>query len=145
MKSQEAILARIKHWETAWNVGSHQFSMARFDDLYVKDKSLLAYDLTSPQTPSILRGYEQYAQVWQPFMQTYSPWNIKINDDLIIRADDKIAVATFTWKAWGTVKADGQKISTELHATLVFENRNGIWQIVHEHISTPVRDKASAA
>jgi ketosteroid isomerase-like protein len=144
MKSQEAILARIKQWQTAWNVGSNKFSMDRFDNLYVKDQSLLAYDLTSPQTPSILRGYKQYVEVWQPFMQAYSSWNIKINNDIIIRAGDEIAVATFTWKAWGTVKADSQQISTELHATLVFENRNNTWQIVHEHISTPVRDNVSA-
>ena len=78
-------------------------------------------------------------------MQAYSPWNVKMNDDLIIRAGDDVAVAIFTWKAWGTVKADGQQISAELHATLVFEHRNDTWQIVHEHISTPVRDNASVA
>ncbi|BAY48216.1 hypothetical protein SAMD00079811_58370 [Scytonema sp. HK-05] len=41
-------------------------------------------------------------------------------------------------------KADSQTISGDLHATLVFENRSDKWQIVHEHISTPVRDTASA-
>ena len=97
MKSKETILARVKQWEAAWNLGSDEFSMDRFEDLYVKDESLLAYDLTSPKTPSILRGYKQFVQVWQPFMEAYSPWNVKINDDLVIRAGDEIAVATFTW------------------------------------------------
>jgi ketosteroid isomerase-like protein len=86
-----------------------------------------------------IRGYKQYVETWEPFMQGFSPWNIKINDDLKIHTGDRVSVATFTWKIWG-MTTDGQSISGDLHATLVFENRNGKWQIVHEHISTPVRD-----
>lgn len=140
----QAIRERVRQWETAWNVGNKPFSMSRFGDLYVKDESLLAYDLTSPQTPSIIRGYQQFANTWEPFMQAFSPWNVKINDDLVIRAGERISVATFTWQFRGRVKADGKPVSGSLHATLVFENRGGKWQIVHEHISTPVRDAASA-
>ena len=29
MKSKEVILARVKQWEAAWNVGSDKFSMDR--------------------------------------------------------------------------------------------------------------------
>ncbi|MGL5807232.1 MAG: YybH family protein [Xenococcaceae cyanobacterium] len=138
--NEKIIRDRVKQWEVAWNLGSEPFSMKRFGDLYVRDESLLAYDLTSPQTPSILRGYQQYVKTWEPFMQGFSPWNIKINDDLRIHAGDRVSVATFTWKIWGRAKIDGESISGELHATVVFENRNGKWQIVHEHISTLVRD-----
>ncbi len=117
--------------------------MKRFDDLYVQIISLLAYDLTSPQTLSIIRGYQQYVETWEPFMKSFSPWNIQINDDLVIHAGSDVSVATFTWKVWGASKADGQEVTSDLHGTLVFENRSGKWQIVHEHISTPVRRKAS--
>ncbi len=145
LQSEEQVIReRVRQWKTAWDVGNKPFSMSRFGDLYVKDESLLAYDLTSPQTPSILRGYEQFANTWEPFMQAFSPWNVKINDDLVIRAGERVSVATFTWQFRGRVKADGKPISGNLHATLVFENRGGKWQIVHEHISTPVRDTASA-
>lgn len=141
---EKIIRDRVKQWEAAWNVGSEKFSMERFGNLYVQDESLLAYDLTSPQTPSIIRGYDQFVQVWEPFMQAFSPWHVQVNDDVVIRVSNEIAVATFTWKVWGTVKADGQQIAADLHATLVFEKRDGKWQIVHEHISTPVRDTTSA-
>lgn len=141
--TENLILARVKQWEEAWNLGHDSFSMNRFGDLYVQDERLLAYDLTSPNTPSIIRGYQQYASVWEPFMQSFSPWNIKINDDLNIHTSDRIAFATFTWKIWGTAKADRQQITGELHATLVFEKLDDTWKIVHEHISTPVRSTAS--
>lgn len=141
---EQLILERVKQWELAWNLGNEPFSMNRFGDLYVQDQSLLAYDLTSPQTPSILRGYQHYVETWEPFMQGFSPWNIKLNDDLIIHAGDRVSVATFTWKIWGIAKGDSQTTAADLHATLVFENRNEKWQIVHEHISTPVRDTASS-
>jgi ketosteroid isomerase-like protein len=91
-----------------------------------------------------IRGYKQYVETWEPFMQGFSPWNIKINDDLKIHTGDRVSVATFTWKIWG-MTTDGQSISGDLHATLVFENRNGKWQIVHEHISTPVRDTVTVS
>jgi ketosteroid isomerase-like protein len=136
------ILERVEQWEAAWNLDRESFSMSRFGDLYVQDERLMAFDLTSPNTPSIIRGYQQYAAVWEPFMQAFSPWNIKINDDLNIRTSDLIAFATFTWKIWGTAKADNQQIIGDLHATLVFEKLDGKWKIVHEHISTPIRDTA---
>jgi ketosteroid isomerase-like protein len=138
--TEQVIFDAVKQWESAWNLCHDSFSMNRFGELYVRDERLLAYDLTSPETPSIIRGYQQYAAVWEPFMQSFSPWNIKINDDLSIRTSDHIAVATFTWKIWGTAKADNQEITGNLHATLVFERIDEKWQIVHEHISTPVRD-----
>jgi ketosteroid isomerase-like protein len=141
--TEHLILARVKQWEAAWNLEHESFSMSRFGNLYVQDESLLAFDLTSPHTPSIIRGYQQYAAVWEPFMQAFSSWNIKVNDDLNVHTSDRIAFATFTWKIWGTAKADQQQITGDLHATLVFEKLDGAWKIVHEHISTPVRDTAS--
>jgi ketosteroid isomerase-like protein len=138
--TEQLIFERIQQWEAAWNLGDAAFSMNRFGDLYIQDENLLAFDLTSPQTPSIIRGYPQYAAIWEPFMQAFSNWNIKINDDLTIHTSDRIAFATFTWKAWGIAKTDNLKIAIDLHATLVFEHLDGIWKIVHEHISTPVRD-----
>jgi ketosteroid isomerase-like protein len=140
---EQVIRERVNQWEAVWNVGNEPFSMSRFGDLYAQDDSLLAYDLTSPQTPSIIRGYQQFAKTWEPFMQKFSPWNVKINNDLVIHAGDLVSVAAFTWSFLGKVKADGQPVSGNLHATLVFENRGGKWQIVHEHISTPVRDTAA--
>jgi ketosteroid isomerase-like protein len=139
---EQVIRERVNQWEAAWNIGNKPFSMSRFGDLYVQDDSLLAYDLTSPKTPSIIRGYQRFAKTWEPFMQAFSPWNVKINNDLVIHAGDRVSVATFTWAFSGKVKADGQPVSGNLHATLVFENRGGKWQIVHEHVSTPVRDTA---
>jgi len=138
--TEQLILEQVRQWESAWDLDRETFSMKRFGDLYVQDETLLAYDLTSPQTPSIIRGYQQYTAVWEPFMRAFSSWNIKINDDLNIRTSDRIAFATFTWKIWGTAKADNQQITGELHATLIFEKLDGKWKIVHEHISTPVRD-----
>lgn len=141
--TEQVIFSRVKQWESAWNLDHESFSMNRFGDLYVQDERLLAYDLTSPDTPSVIRGYQQYTAVWEPFMQSFSPWNIKINDDLRIQTSDRLAFATFTWKIWGTTKADQQKITGDLHATLVFEQFGETWKIIHEHISSPVRDTAN--
>lgn len=91
---EKIISDRVKQWEAAWNIGSEKFSMDRFGNLYAQDESLLAYDLTSPQTPSIIRGYTQYVKVWDPFMQAFSPWHAQVNDDLVIRVSNSIAVAT---------------------------------------------------
>ena len=141
--TEQLIFSRVKQWEAAWNLDRESFSMNRFGDLYVQNERLLAYDLTSPDTPSVIRGYQQYAAIWEPFMQRFSPWNIKINDDLRIQTSDRLAFATFTWKIWGTTKADQQQITGDLHATLVFEQFGETWKIIHEHISSPVRDTAN--
>jgi hypothetical protein len=82
--NEKIIRDRVKQWETAWNLGSKPFSI--------------------PQTPSIIRGYKQYVETWEPFMQGFSAWNIKINDDLKIHAGDRVSVATFTWKIWGMLR-----------------------------------------
>jgi len=47
--------------------------------------------------------------------------------------------ATWPWRgAWTGIFADG--VESRFRGTLVFERRNGQWQMVHQHRSIPVTE-----
>ncbi len=132
--------ALVERWVTfTWSPKNERFEMDRISDLYSADEDLLAFDLMSP-AQTVIKGWRVYEPLWLPVMQAHSYWELTSYDDLRISASSDTAWTAFTFKSLVRHEDSGEPQEGEWHATLGWErNDQGAWQIVHEHISGPVR------
>jgi len=98
-------------------------------------KSLICYDLTSPQPIFVVTV--QFANTWNRSCKRFLLNVSKINDDLVIRAGECISVATLHGKFRGRSYGFANQFQEAYINPRKFEKTGGKWQIAHEHISTP--------
>ncbi|MDZ8226189.1 MULTISPECIES: YybH family protein [unclassified Nostoc] len=130
------IKERVNDWLAAFSPGNKPFDFSVLDNLYWQDEKFLAFDTLSPQTTRI-QGWQSYEEVWKPFMVAIAQWQVKPVGDIRIWTNDNIAVSALIFRSTATTIAKEAVVITA-HATLVWENRQGQWRIIHEHISNPV-------
>jgi ketosteroid isomerase-like protein len=113
-------------WET--------MDIAKIERYYAKDADLTYFDIA----PMKYKNWAEYrAGVQKNFFAQNSSLKGKVNDDLQVHAQGKLAWATFTF---GLDMVNKQGASSHLDGrwTMILERRAGGWIVVHEHVSAPM-------
>jgi ketosteroid isomerase-like protein len=114
----------------AWNDRSPE-ALSKF---YAKDADLVFYDAL----PLQYKSWSAYQTGIQKNIFDKMPlFKLAANDDLRVTRKGDIAWTTFTWHFSAKLE-DGTPLESDGRQTDIWEQRNGTWLIVHEHISEPV-------
>ena len=98
---------------------------------------------TGPNTffdiaPLKYNSWEEYEKGVKGVLAGYKSAKFIVNDDAAIHPEGNIVWATATVKNEMTSKA-GKVEMGNVRWTVVFENEDGKWLIVHEHVSAPLQ------
>jgi ketosteroid isomerase-like protein len=88
-------------------------------------------------TPLKYGSWDEYSVGVKSVLSRYKSTVFTLNDDVAIHPHGDLVWATATLKDEMTSKA-GKVEMGNLRWTVVFENQDGKWLIVHEHFSTPL-------
>jgi ketosteroid isomerase-like protein len=88
--------------------------------------------------PLKYNSWDEYAKGAQGLVATYKSAKFTVNDDAAIHPHGDLVWATATVAEQMTTKA-GKVEMGNFRWTAIFENENGKWMIVHEHVSEPVQ------
>jgi len=97
---------------------------------------------TGPHTffdiaPLKYNSWEEYEKGVKGVVADYKSAKFTVNDDAQIHAHGDLVWATAT-VAEQMTKKDGKVEMGNFRWTVVFENEDGKWVIVHEHVSAPI-------
>jgi len=95
--------------------------------------NMVSFDLNPPLQYS---GIENKRRAWQKFFDTYpGPVTYKVSD-LNVTADGDLAFAHSLNHVKGTL-ANGHISDIWVRWTACFQRINGVWLVVHDHVSVP--------
>jgi ketosteroid isomerase-like protein len=83
-------------------------------------------------------SFEEYSKGVQAVVSGYKSARFVLNDDVAIHPHGDLVWATATVSEEMTTKA-GKVEMGNFRWTVVFENQDGKWMIVHEHVSAPLQ------
>ena len=83
-------------------------------------------------------SWEEYDKGVKVVLFGYTSAKCAVNDDAVIHSHGDLVWATATISEEMTTKA-GKVEMGSFRWTVVFENQNGKWMIVHEHVSEPLQ------
>jgi ketosteroid isomerase-like protein len=83
-------------------------------------------------------SWQEYESGVKGELATYKSATFTVNDDLAIHPNADLAWGTATVKYEMTQKS-GKVEMGNFRWTVVFENQDGTWMIVHEHVSQPIQ------
>jgi ketosteroid isomerase-like protein len=83
-------------------------------------------------------SFEEYEKGVKAVLSGYKSARFTLNDDLAVHPHGDLAWATATVKEEMTTKA-GKVEMGNFRWTVIFENQDGKWMIVHEHVSAPLQ------
>lgn len=83
-------------------------------------------------------SWEEYANGVKNLATVYKSAKFTLNDDVDIHSDKDVVWATATLHSEMT-KTDGKIEMATARWTVIFENRDGKWVIVHDHFSEPLQ------
>jgi ketosteroid isomerase-like protein len=101
------------------------------------------YYATGPNTffdivPLKYGSWDEYRNGAKAVLSGYKGAHFTVNDDLAVHAHGDLVWVTATVKEEMTTKA-GKVEMGNFRWTGVFEDQNGKWMIVHEHVSAPLQ------
>jgi ketosteroid isomerase-like protein len=83
-------------------------------------------------------SFEEYQKGVKAVLSGYKSAKFNVNDDAVLHLNGDLLWATATVTDQMTTTA-GKVEMGNLRWTVVFENENGKWLIVHEHVSAPLQ------
>jgi ketosteroid isomerase-like protein len=83
-------------------------------------------------------SWEEYEKGSKALVANYKSAKFALNDDLAVHPHGDLAWVTSTVKSEMTTTAGKVEMST-FRWTAVFENQDGKWLTVHEHVSAPLQ------
>ena len=121
---------------SAWSTDTGQVDYEAIGRFYSKDPENVFY---VPMPP--LGGYKGWHNfrngIEKNLFISVSKFRLTAKDDLQLWRKDEVAWGTFTFNFFKT-NIDKQVTEFEARMTAIFEQRNGQWLLVHEHVSTPL-------
>lgn len=134
-----SIRDQIMRWQQLFSPDQETYSLEGYEDLYVQGaKDLLIYD-NFAEDNTMWRGFEIYRKVWEKQINSNFPGFVMFHIEVdAIEVTGDLAWSGLTW--WGSVIKDGQKLITAQHATHIWRKIDGVWRIVHEHLTSGVKE-----
>lgn len=127
--SEQEFETLVNQYYASWNTGDPD----KAAPLYAKDADLVFYDIT----PLKYTGWTEYDKGVRNVLGSFVSATFTRQKDLKVTRHRSIAWTTVTWHLTGKKKT-GEAVELDGRQTAIWENRNGKWQIVHEHFSAPL-------
>jgi len=83
-------------------------------------------------------SWDEYEKGAKGVLASYKSAKFTVNDDAVVHPHGDLVWATATLKEEMTTKA-GKVEMGNFRWTVIFENEDGKWVIVHEHVSAPLQ------
>jgi hypothetical protein len=124
---ETAIRMGVEAWLNAWSTNAERPDSRYLPKLYSAD---LRVSKTVPPKPAVLAPFDR--------------WTAKRADDLMVVMRGGQATTTFTFVPEG-VDQSGQPLKTRAQVILVWERRDGFWQIVRQQTTAATGVALSAS
>ncbi|MEM8754608.1 MAG: nuclear transport factor 2 family protein [Pseudomonadota bacterium] len=135
-----AIRDRTAKWQQLFAPDTERYTLAGYEDLF-------------SQAPDELLAYDNYAERetrWTGFPLYRSTWEREINGNFPkfvmyriemdrIEASGDLGWSAFTW--FGEIEQGGETGWPAQHATHGWRKEQGVWRIVHEHLTSGVKEE----
>jgi ketosteroid isomerase-like protein len=131
-----ALAVQLDRWRQLYGYGDKPFSFSGFEDLYVPDARLTAFDNFAPKD-TYLSGWDSYRTLWEPLINSAFTGQVITRFD-IVRSEVSGDLAWTAISFWFEAKRDGKPFASSQHATHIWHRIDGEWRIVHEHIMGPI-------
>ncbi|MEM8675912.1 MAG: nuclear transport factor 2 family protein [Cyanobacteria bacterium P01_G01_bin.67] len=137
-KEQKILKNLTRQWIEGWKTSSSQpFTIDPVSHLYKHDDRLSSYDFGGT-TEGVL-GWQQFVATYTQFMGLTESWTLTLTNEIRVELRNNFAWTTASLYGKGGMK-DGQKVEFPGRVTLIWEQTEDGWLIVHEHGSSPVRN-----
>jgi ketosteroid isomerase-like protein len=131
---EETIRALTEQWRSLWSPKDQPFTGVGFENIFAIGKNkILVFD-NFDHSVVVLHSLQEYLDTWIPVMQSFSYWEIQLEDNLKISIDGDLAVTTFSWVGGGKTQ-DGQEVKARQYGTHIWKRLNNEWRLVHEHLT----------
>lgn len=134
-----SLIRRVAKWQRLFSSGTDRFTLDGFADLFDEAPSaLLVYDDYADSDTRWL-GFERYRQTWEREINQNFPGIIvyRIELDRAETSGD-VAWTAFTW--FGRIALPTGIAWPTQHATHIWRRTDGIWRIIHEHLTSGVKE-----
>ena len=139
MDDEAAIRQRLEDIFPAWSPGRNEFSINDIADYYVQSEDMFAFDTLMPTT-SIMAGWQSFADNWTKALGTMDNFKCHMSNLLNVHVMGDIAWSALVLDVSAEIKDTGETMKGSQQVSLVWKKEeDGIWRIIHEHLSGPVR------
>ena len=115
-KDQTEIRRLTEKWINIWSPKDKPFTGEGFEEIFATgNNEILVFDNFQNEVV-VLNSLEEYLDAWKPLIESFSYWNVDLEDNWEISIDGNLAVTTFTWIGGGKTK-DGQEVKAKQYGT----------------------------
>ena len=125
IRLRELVAQLFKTWSSTWS-SKDTTSASRF---YSKNPDLVFYDIGP-----IHIGWDQYRKNIEKSFNEIESLSLSLNDDLRVIIRDRLALTTATGRLAARTKG-GKSSDSDIRFTGVWEKKDDVWQLVHDHWS----------
>jgi ketosteroid isomerase-like protein len=115
-----------------------EFTLDKLELAVDTSEHFVSFDAMSPQQ-SVITGYKTYVAIWVPGMKDVASAALTEKRPVATWIGDDTALTASIVHVQGQT-ADGQPIEIVGHLTLGYQRHDGGWRVVHEHMSTGVKE-----
>ena len=136
---KKEIAQRLEDMFLGWSPGETDFSIEHVADFYDQTERFFAFDTLMPTT-SVMKGWKSFTDNWELVLEKQLRNFICTLEEITFHE----VSGDISWMGlYLSVTAEdietGNPFATEQQVSLVWENQNGVWRIIHEHLSGPIR------
>lgn len=130
---------RIAQWQQLFSAGDRQYSLDGYEHLFSqKNNELLIYDNYAEKDTRWV-GFDKYREIWEREINGNFPGYVMYRIEVDrIEVSGNLAWSACTW--WGSVVKDGKTLYPAQHATHIWKKTDEEWAIVHEHLTSGVKE-----
>ena len=136
---KKEIVQRLEDMFLGWSPGDADFSIEDVGDFYDQTDRFFAFDTLMPAT-SIMSGWQSFAENWEITLSKQLKNFVCTLDEITFHeVSGDISWMGLLLSVTAEEIETGKPFSTEQQVSLVWENQDGVWRIIHEHLSGPIR------
>lgn len=122
-----------------WSPAQDSFSIEDVAEFYDNSERFFAFDTLMPTT-SIMKGWKSFTDNWEAVLsRQLRDFVCTLEEITFHEVSGDISWMGLRLSVTAEEIETGNAFSTEQQVSLVWENQEGVWRIIHEHLSGPVR------
>ncbi|MGV2826684.1 YybH family protein [Myxosarcina sp. GI1(2024)] len=126
----------MERFAAIWSTENGQINWQAAEELYANEDDLVFFVPWQPRAGYV--GWNSFKEgVQQNVFDGLKRLDLKINDDVEVTRRGDVAWTTST----GRVELDyqdGRSVKADGRMTMIWQQQDGSWQLIHEHFSVPV-------
>lgn len=135
---EQQIKKRLDELFIAWSPGEKEFSANDVAGFYDQSERFLAFDTLMPTT-SIMQGWKAFSDNWEIAIGQLRNFNCELKEIVHMEIHGDIAWTGLHLAVSAEEVENGNPLEATQQVTLIWEQQDSKWMIIHEHLSGPVR------